>query len=160
MSITPYAVGVSALAVGLAVGYVKYMERDVTADKAEAKTAIVRAECSTNVADEVTQSALQQVATLTREVERQKAIAAAEAKKSRQRLDAFNALNRKIGNVPTSENVPVSSHIESVLDSVRSAVPRDTSADGADKDGVDGNAGPDRPNVPAEADPAPETPIG
>lgn len=158
MSITPYLVGGSALVVGLAVGYVKYMERDVTADKAEAKTAIVRAECSTNIADEVTQSALQQVATLTRQVNEWKAAWAIAEKKSRDRLKAFNDLNRKIGNV--KDNSPIPDALELKLDDVRvrSAVPRDAGKDSADKAANGGEAGPSGDGVSPGADPAPEAP--
>ena len=90
------------------------------------------------------------------EVMRQKTIIAAEAKKSRERLNAYNALNRKIGNVPTSENVPVSSHIEHVLDELRSPVAgpgsQPNSADEAGGDGAPDTAGGDA--VPPFTSPA------
>lgn len=158
MSITPYAVGGAALVIGLAVGYVKYMERDVTADKAEAKTAIVRAECSTNIADDVTQSALQQVATLTRQVNEWKAAWSIAEKKSRERLKAFNELNRKIGNV--KDNSPIPDALELKLDDVRvrSAVPRDAGKDSADKAANGGEAAPAGDGVSPGTDPAPEAP--
>lgn len=156
MSISQYVIGGTALVAALAVGYAKWTERGAKVDKAEARTAIAKAECVTDLADDVTQSALQQVTTLTAEVARQKAIAAAEAKKSRQRLDAYNALNRKINNVP--ENPPVPDAIELVLDRMRSAVPGTTGTDRAHENGSEGEAADPRPNLPAGTEPAPEAP--
>lgn len=105
----------------------------------------------------INKSALDELASQAREVERQKLIAAAEAKKSRQRLDAFNALNRKIGNVPTSENVPVSNHLELLLDAqrVRGAVaePSGSTADSSNESGVSGTSGPLGPVVSPTASP-------
>lgn len=159
MSISQYVIGGLALVTALSVGWAKWNEQGAKVDKAEARTAIAKAECVTDLADDVTQSALQQVTTLTAEVARQKAIAAAEAKKSRQRLDAYNALNRKIANVPTIENVPVSSHIESVLDSVRGSVPGvEPAPGGANESGDSGAADVAGRDLSTEAVTAPEAP--
>lgn len=154
MSISQYVIGGLALVTALSVGYAKWNEQGAKVDKAEARTAIAKAECVTDLADDVTQSALQQVTSLTAEVARQKAIAAAEAKKSQDRLRENNELRRKIANVPNDENVPVPSALEHVLDAarVRGAVSRDAGADGVDKDADDGAAGDSRRELP----PAPE----
>ncbi len=92
-----------------------------------------------------------------KEAERQALIAAAEAKKSRDRLRENNLLRKDIQNV--TENPPVPLAIERVLDGMRSAVAGNGDG-GADQGGNEGAANPDRPEVPAEANPAPETPVG
>lgn len=158
MSISQYAIGGAAVVVAVAVGYAKWTSKTAEVATGKAETAIVKAECSTNIADEVTQSALSQVASLTREVERQKLIAAAEAKKSRQRLDAFNALNRKINNVPNDQNVPVSAHIEHVLDELRSPVSGGAGTGSSDQGGNGGASDLAGRDVSPEAKPAPEAP--
>ena len=94
------------------------------------------------------------------EVMRQKSIIAAEAKKSRERLAAFNALNRKIGNVPPSENVPVSNHLELVLDELRSPVAGSgPPADSPDETGDGGKAENSGGNLPPKTDATAETPV-
>ena len=144
MSISQYVIGGTALVAALAVGYAKWTEQGAKVKTSKAETAIARAECSTNAAVDTTEALNQQITDLTREVERQKIIAAAAEKKSRDRLAAYNALNRKIGNVPTSQNVPVSDHLESVLDAqrVRGAVPGPTGTDRSDQNGNDGKTDP------------------
>ena len=143
MSISQYVIGGTALVAALAIGYAKWVDQGAKVDKAEARTAIVRAECATNTAVDTTEALNQQIADLTREVERQRIIAASAEKKSRQRLDAFNALNRKIGNVPNDENVPVPAPVELFFDELRRVVPGDgSSADSADENGNDRKADP------------------
>lgn len=155
-----------AVFVALAVGWGSWQKMVAANAKLETKavrTSLSMAEAELQNAEAVNKAALDTVAKQASEVQRQKLIAAAEAKKSRQRLDAFNALNRKIGNVPTSENVPVSSHIELLLDSVRmrGAVPGPGSRpDRADEGVVGGNAGSAGPDVPAPAPSPTEAPIG
>jgi hypothetical protein len=93
------------------------------------------------------------------EAARQRNIAAAEAKKSRQRLDAFNALNRKIGNV--QDNPPVPDAIELNLDAarMRGAVPGPGQAPGgADEGGAGENAGAAGRDVPGAPEAASEAP--
>lgn len=136
------------------------------ASNAKLETVAVRAslsmaEVELKNAEAVNKAALDTVAKVSTEVERQRLIAAAEARKSRQRLDAFNALNRKIGNVPTTENVPVSNHLELVLDQLRSPVAGSGSgADRVDETGDTSDAGPLGPVVSPEAPTASEAPIG
>lgn len=156
MSISQYVIGGTALVAALAVGYAKWTEQGAKVKTSKAETAIARAECSTNAASDTTEALNQQITDLTREVERQKIIAAAEAKKSRQRLDAYNALARKINNV--TENPPVPDAIELVLDRMRSAVPGAPGADRAHENGIEGEAADPRPNLPTGTDPAPEAP--
>lgn len=154
MSISQYAIGGLVLTTALAVGWAKWNDQGAKVDKAEARTAIAKAECSTNAAVDTTEALNQQITDLTREVERQKIIAAAAEKKSRDRLAAYNALNRKIGNVPTSQNVPVSDHLESVLDAqrVRGSVSGPTGTDRPDQDRNDGKTDP----AGRDVSPAPE----
>lgn len=154
MSISQYVIGGLALVTALSVGYAKWNERGAAVKTAKAETAIAKAECVTDLADDVTQSALQQVTSLTAEVARQKRIAADEAKKSQDRLRENNELRRKIANVPNDENVPVPSALEHVLDAarVRGAVPGRSPSDSSDKDADDGAAGDSRRELP----PAPE----
>lgn len=155
MSISQYVIGGTVLVTALAVGYAKWVDQGAKVDKAEARTAVVKAECATNTALDTTEALNQQIADLTAQVDRQKAIAAAEAKKSRQRLDAFNALARKIANAPNDENVPVPAPVEHVLDAarLRGAVPRDGSPDSANEDADDGAADTSGRDVPAAAEP-------
>lgn len=154
MSISQYAIGGLVLTTALAVGWAKWNDLGAKVKTSKAETAIARAECSTNAAVDTADALNQQITDLTREVERQKIIAAAAEKKSRDRLAAYNALNRKIGNVPTSQNVPVSDHLESVLDAqrVRGSVPGPTGTDRPDQDGTDGKTDPTGRDV----SPAPE----
>jgi hypothetical protein len=141
------------------IGYATWQKQK--ADNAKLETKAVRAsltmaEVELQNAEVVNKTALDAIAAQAREVERQKLIAAAEAKKSRERLNAYNALNRKIGNVPASENVPVSSHLELLLDSerMRGVVPGDRSRpDSADEGVNSGEAGPSGHDLPAETPP-------
>lgn len=153
MSITPYLVGGSALVVGLAVGYVKFMERGTEAREARAETATVQAECAVSATESVNTAAMGQIASLTAELERQKAIAAAAKKKADDRLRENNLLRRNIQNV--TENPPVPDAIERVLDGMRSAVDGSGPAPGgADESGASGTADPGRSSLPAEAAPS------
>lgn len=136
-----------------------YKWKDIEVDRAKLEIEGVRksnAMLETELRDaaSVNAGALHAAEIASREIERQKLIAAAEAKKSRQRLDAFNALNRKISNVPTSENVPVSDHIEHVLDELRSAVPGGgQAADRPNEGGTGGAPDPAGHELPAETAP-------
>lgn len=154
MSISQYVIGGSALAVAVAVGYAKWTSKSAEVATGRADVAIVKAECATQNVEDTTAALNQQITDLAREVERQKLIAAAEAKKSRQRLDAFNALNRKINNVPNDQNVPVPPAVELFLDELRGAIPGSGSgADSADKDASDGAAPASGGGVPAATTP-------
>lgn len=153
MSITPYLVGGSALVVGLAVGYVKFMERGTEAREARAETATVQAECAVSATESVNTAAMGQIASLTAELERQKAIAAAAKKKADDRLRENNLLRRNIQNV--TENPPVPDAIERVLDGMRSAVDGSGPAPGsADESGTSGASDTSGPEVPAETTPS------
>ena len=156
MSISQYVIGGTALVAALAIGWAKWVDQGAKVDKAEARTAIVRAECATNTAVDTTDALNQQIADLTREVERQKIIAASAEKKSRDRLAAYNALNRKINNVP--ENPPVPDAIEFVLDRMRGAASGSPGTDRVEEDGVDGNPADLGRDVSSGTDPAPEAP--
>lgn len=155
MSVSQYVIGGLALTAALAIGWAKWSDQRAKVDKAEARTAIVRAECATNTAVDTTDALNQQIADLTREVERQKIIAASAEKKSQDRLRENNDLRRKIANVPNDENVPVPSALEHVLDAarVRSAVPRDGAADSADENADDGAADTSGRDVSPAAEP-------
>lgn len=122
----------------------------------ERSLAVAQAELDNAAA--INRGALRAAELASQELERQKLIAAAEAKKSRQRLDAFNALNRKISNV--TENPPVPDAIELVLESVRMRGPvpgaSGAPASGADQGGDKGAADPSGHVVPPGTDPAPE----
>lgn len=153
MSITPYLVGGSALVVGLAVGYVKFMERGTEAREARAETATVQAECAVSATESVNTAAMGQIASLTAELERQKAIAAAAKKKADDRLRENNLLRRNIQNV--TENPPVPDAIERVLDGMRGAVPGPGQAPGgADESGTSGASDTSGPSLPTEAAPS------
>lgn len=152
MSITPYLVGGSALVVGIAVGYVKFMERGTEAREARAETATVAAECATSTAETVNESTLRQIADLQAEVDRQKALRAEAEAKSRDRLRENNLLRKGIQSV--KDNPPVSDSLELVLDSlrVRGSVPGNGSpASGADQDSSGETAGADGGGMPAPA---------
>jgi phage repressor protein C with HTH and peptisase S24 domain len=77
-------------------------------------------------------------------------------KKSADRLRENNDLRRKISNVPTDQNVPVSNHIESVLDAqrVRGAVSGGAGADG-DGDKARGSEAADPAGRDLSATPSP-----
>lgn len=150
-----------ALIVAAAVGWGTWQKQKAANAKLEAEA--IRASLS------MAEAELQQVATLANhnktvadsykhEVIRQREIAAAEAKKSRQRLDAFNALNRKIANV--TDNPPVPDAIELVLESVRlrGPVPGAPGADDGHKDRSGGEAGVAGRDVPAGTVPTAEAP--
>ncbi len=153
MSIAPYLVGGSVLMVGVAVGYVKFMERGTEAREAKAETATVQAECAVSATEGVNKAALGQIASLTAELERQKGIAAAAKKKADDRLRENNLLRRNIQNV--TENPPVPDAIERVLDGMRGAVSGNGPAPGgADESGASGTAPASGPPLPPEAAPA------
>lgn len=152
MSISQYVIGGLALVTALSIGYVKWNERGVAVDKAEARTAIAKAECVTDLADDVTQSALKQVTTLTAEVERQKRIAADEAKKSQDRLRENNELRRKINNA--TENPPIPDAAEFALDRLRGAIPGAAGADRTHENGTEGEAGDLGGPLPPATEPA------
>lgn len=154
MSISQYAIGGTALVAALAVGYAKWTDLGARVKTSKAEAAIVKAECATQNVEDTTAALNKQITDLAREVERQKLIAAAEAKKSRQRLDAFNALNRKINNVPNDQNVPVPPAVELFLDELRGAIPGSgPGADSADKDASDGASPASGGGVPAATAP-------
>lgn len=154
MSVTPYLTGVAALAVAGTYGLYSWTKRDLAA--AETQLALSKRDraCVSTVAEDVNRSALDQIAALTSEIRKQKEINAAISAKSGERLRALNRLTKEISNVPKSENVPVSDHIERVLDELRRAhaggnVPAGNSDAG--NGGAPGTVGHD---VPAEAGPA------
>lgn len=148
--LNPYVI--LGVAIACLFGLWKWEKRKTAAVKVEVaalQKSVSMAEVELQNAEAINKNALDQLASQAREVERQKLIAAAEAKKSRERLNAFNALNRKIGNVPTSENVPVSDHLELLLDELRSPVAGNggSPADSADESRNENDPGPLGPNV-------------
>ena len=156
--LNPYVI--LGVAIACLFGLWKWEKRKTTALKTEAaalQKSVNMAEIELQNAEAINKSALDAVAQQAREVERQKLIAAAEAKKSRERLNAFNALNRKIGNVPTSENVPVSNHLELLLDSerMRGPVAGDGPRPDSSDEGVNGdNSGSVGHDLPPETAPS------
>lgn len=90
---------------------------------------------------------------------------AADQARAKERLawQRLNKLQKEIANVPTSQNVPVSDHVQSVLnaiaDELRSPVPGDGGPDSANESGDEGAGDPVRRDVPEEASPASETPV-
>ena len=154
--LNPYVI--LGVAIACLFGLWKWEKRKTTALKTEAaalQKSVNMAEIELQNAEAINKSALDAVAQQAREVERQKLIAAAEAKKSRERLNAFNALNRKIGNVEPSQNVPVSDHVQSVLDAISDELRGVVPGDGPRPDSLDegvhgGSPNFDRPNVSTE----------
>lgn len=90
---------------------------------------------------------------------------AADAARAKERLAwiRLNKLQKEIANVPTSQNVPVSDHVQSVLnaiaDELRSPVPGTSGPDSSDQSRDAGEGDNARRDVSPEASPAPETPV-
>lgn len=157
MSISQYVIGGSAIAVALAVGYAKWTGKSAEVATGRAEVAIVKAECTTNTAEEINRSALGQIARLTSEVNKQRETIAALDKKSNDRLRENNELRRKISNA--KDNPPVPDAIESVLefDRLRSSVPGATGADSANEGGSGDDAGAARRDMPGASGAPAET---
>lgn len=84
-------------------------------------------------------------------------------KKERLAWQRLNKLQKEIASVPTSQNVPVSDHVQSVLNAIADEL-RSPVAGTSGPDSSDGGSGEKpsdnvRRNVPEEASPAPETPV-
>ncbi|HAH10832.1 MAG TPA: hypothetical protein DCL48_12110 [Alphaproteobacteria bacterium] len=150
MSISQYVIGGSALAVAVAVGYAKWTSKSAEVATGRADVAIVKAECATDIADDVTQSALQQVTTLAAQVEEQKGVIRGLTKKADDRLRENNELRRKINNA--TDNPPIPDAAEYALDRLRGAV----SEDDANKDP---NESGDSPNPDSDGGGVSETAI-
>lgn len=126
----------------------------VTAERDAAKTA--RA-CVAATSEDVNKSHVQQIKALTASIAAQTATITELQRKERKAAANLAALQRKIANVPQSQNVPVSDHIEFLLDELRRPVPGPSGqpAGGVDKGDAGSPADPDRPAVPAETNPGP-----
>jgi hypothetical protein len=166
MAILGRAIGNQYVILGLVVlalfGAYKWKAHQLNAAKKEAegvRKSLVLAQKELEAAGKINQGALDALAATKAEAQRQAAIAAAAEKKSRDRLRENNLLRKDIQNV--TENPPVPAAIERVLDGMRAAVDgRGPTADRVDQNPVGGTPDPDRPEVPTETNPAPETPIG
>ena len=90
---------------------------------------------------------------------------AADQARAKERLAwiRLNKLQREISNVPTSQNVPVSDHVQSVLnaiaDELRSPVAGTSGPDSSDGPSDTEAPTADRPELSPEASPASETPV-
>lgn len=80
---------------------------------------------------------------------------AADQARAKERLawQRLNKLQKEIGNVPTTENVPVSQHLELLFDELRSAVPGDARPADDNVGGSEEPSGPLGPVVPTDAAP-------
>lgn len=89
------------------------------------------------------------------EAERRAKVAADHRAKERLAWMARDKLKKELANVPTSQNLPVSDHLELLLDAqrVRGVVPGETGASGPDKAGDGENPGAAGSDVPATTEP-------
>lgn len=156
MNITAFVGVGSVLAIGAIYGLYAWTKHDLDKVTAERDAAQTAQACVSATAEDINKNLLQRVTSLTADVERQKRIAIAHEKKSLERLKQFNDLQRKIANVPQSQNVPVSDHLERVLDELRRPVARDGGppADRPDADTDGDDASSTGSGVPADPVPA------
>lgn len=152
MSISQYVIGGTALVAALAVGYAKWTEQGAKVKTSKAETAIAKADCAVNLADDVTQNALQQVATMAREVEEQKVVIRSLTKKAADHLRENNELRRKINNA--TDNPPIPDAAEFALDRLRGAIPGTSGTDRAHENGTEGEAGDLGGPLPPAAEPS------
>lgn len=153
---------VMAAVVAAAIGWGGWQKMNAANAKLETKAiraSLEMAQSELQNAASVNRGALLAARNATAEAERQAKIAADRAAKERLAWIRLDKLKKEISSVPTTENVPVSAHIEHVLDELRSAVPG--SGPASDRPHEDGNGGTPASagdGVPTEADPAAEAP--
>lgn len=157
---------VMAAIVAAAIGWGGWQKMNAANAKLETKAiraSLEMAQSELQNAASVNRGALLAARNATAEAERQAKIAADRAAKERLAWIRLDKLKKEISSVPTTENVPVSNHLQAVLDAaaneLRSAVPGPGPA--ADRPHEDGNGGTPASAgdaVPTEADPAAEAP--
>lgn len=156
----PYLI--MAVIVAAAVGWGTWQKQIASNAKLEVKAvraSLSMAEKELEDAAAINRGALKAAEIAAADAAAQAKIAADTRAKERLAWIRLEKLKKEIGNVPTSENVPVSSHIEHVLDELRSPVAGDGSrADSPNENGTAGEGGADRPNVPAETSATAEAP--